>query len=127
MTVSAIELERALLSLDRLAAERILAQSREEMTPIGLAESVVCPALEKIGEGWEKGTTALSQVYMSGRICEEFIESILAPADQTRKSQPRLAIALLQDYHGLGKRMVAAVSAAVRAAGNYPLPGPARA
>lgn len=35
------------------------------------------PALDRIGTGWENGTIALSQVYMSGRICEEVVDDLL--------------------------------------------------
>ena len=49
---------------------------------------------------------ALSQVYMSGRICEELVEQVLPPSDPDRKHQPRSAIVVLCDYHMLGKRIV---------------------
>ena len=64
------------------------------------------PVLEEIGTGWENGTYALSQVYMSGRICEELVDLILPPTDVMRRTQPKIAIATLEDYHMLGKRIV---------------------
>ncbi len=106
MAKLADEFERALLSLDRLAAGRILSESGCSLTSIQLVEKVMVPVLERIGDGWEKGTIALSQVYMSGRICEELVDDILPPGDPNRKDQPRMAIAVLLDYHQLGKRIV---------------------
>ena len=106
--------ERALLSVDRLGARNILTQSKGDQTPIQLVESLVRPALERIGEGWEQGRVALSQVYMSGRMCEELVGSLLPPGSSTRENQPRIAIAVLDDYHLLGKRIV---YSALRASG----------
>lgn len=98
--------ERALLSLDRLAARQILVDANIEAAPIAGIEALVVPALEHIGKEWEQGRLALSQVYMSGRICEELIETILPAADPRRRDQPKIAICVLEDYHLLGKRIV---------------------
>ena len=96
----------ALETLDRIGAESIVNQARAELTPIQVVDQVVVPALEQIGLAWEKGDVALSQVYMSGRICEELVEQVLPPSDPDRKHQPRSAIVVLCDYHMLGKRIV---------------------
>jgi methanogenic corrinoid protein MtbC1 len=102
------QFEQALLSLDRLAARNLLEQSREayQWTPEQFIDTMIVSSLERIGNGWERGEIALSQVYMSGRICEELIDSILPPGDPKRKHQPRMAITVLEDYHMLGKRIV---------------------
>lgn len=99
----------ALETLDRIEAESVVNQARAEMTPIQVVDQVVVPALEQIGRAWETGDVALSQVYMSGRICEELVEQVLPPSDPDRKHQPRSAIVLLNDYHVLGKRIVYSV------------------
>ncbi len=106
--------EQALLSVDRLGARNILTASRDGQTPIEIVESLVLPALERIGAGWERGDIALSQVYMSGRICEELVNSVLPPGGSIRENQPKMAIAVLDDYHLLGKRIV---YSALRASG----------
>lgn len=89
-------------------------ESGNGRTPIQFVESLVLPALERIGEGWEQGRVALSQVYMSGRICEELVDIILPPGEPARKNQPRMAVATLEDHHLLGKRIV---YSALRASG----------
>jgi methanogenic corrinoid protein MtbC1 len=48
-------------------------------------------------------------VYMSGRICEELVDDLLPPGDPARKDHPAMAIAVLDDYHLLGKRLVYSV------------------
>jgi len=106
--------EEALVSLDRLEAMDILLSAGDGWSPIRIVENIVVPALEHIGTGWERGTIALSQVYMSGRICEEIVEEILPEDAPGRKYQPKMAIAVFQDYHLLGKRIV---HAALRASG----------
>lgn len=99
-------LEHALLSLDRVSAERVLMESVSDDARISTIEQLVVPALERIGTAWEQGKVALSQVYMAGRICEELVDAHLPPNTSHRTSQPRVAITVLEDYHLLGKRIV---------------------
>jgi len=99
----------ALERLDRVAAEEVFNRALKQLTPIQAVEQVVVPALEQIGTAWDNGTVALSQVYMSGRFCEEIVERALPPSDPDRKHQPRSAIVVLSDYHLLGKRIVYSV------------------
>lgn len=100
-----IEFEAALLSLDRLSANKLLAVP-DSATPLQHIERMVIPTLERIGLGWEEGRYALSQVYMSGRICQELVDELLPPSDPCRKHQPKMAICVLEDHHLLGKRIV---------------------
>jgi methanogenic corrinoid protein MtbC1 len=108
--------EQALLTVDRLEARKIFNELRKHKTgtPIQCIERLVIPVLERIGEGWEHGRVALSQVYMSGRICEELVDTVLPPGDPAIKGQQKIAIAVLEDYHLLGKRII---YSALRASG----------
>lgn len=99
----------ALLSLDKVKALNIFNEALTENSSIDVVEQVVVPALENIGQGWQEGTLALSQIYMSGRFCEEMVDRVLPPSDPDRKNQPRSAIVVLNDYHMLGKRIVYSV------------------
>ena len=99
----------ALESLDRVGADSVFRQALTTLTPIQAVEQLVVPALEQIGVAWEAGNVALTQVYMSGRFCEELVERVLPPCDPGRKHQPRSAIVVLNDYHLLGKRIVYSV------------------
>jgi methanogenic corrinoid protein MtbC1 len=96
----------ALEALDRVRAEALFQQALADRPPIEVVEQLVVPALERIGRGWDEGSIALSQVYMSGRFCEELVDRALPPSDPERKHQPRSAIVVLDDYHLLGKRIV---------------------
>jgi methanogenic corrinoid protein MtbC1 len=108
------EFSSKLISMDRVGAESILSQSREHNSPLEIVENLIVPALEKIGCGWENGTVALAQVYMGSRICEDLVDLFLPPSCSERISQPKMAIALLDDYHALGKMIV---YASLRASG----------
>ena len=108
------QFETALLSLDRLKTNEILKETSGTWSPMEQVKHVVVPALERIGSGWETGRIALTQVYMAGRICEELVEKILPREAPDRKSQPKMAITVLKDYHLLGKRIVLS---ALRASG----------
>jgi methanogenic corrinoid protein MtbC1 len=99
----------ALLSMDRVAAKRVLEGRDEDMSRLEIVEGLVVPSLERIGELWERGQASLSQVYMSGRMCEEMVDTILPPSFPHETEHPPMAIAVLDDYHLLGKRMVYSV------------------
>lgn len=104
----------ALLALDLEAAKRCLLEPAADHPVAGRIEHLVVPVLEQMGSEWEQGHLALSQIYMAGRMCEELVDLILPPASPQRRRQPRLAVAVLEDYHLLGKRMV---HATLRASG----------
>ncbi len=100
------DFREALLSSDSDAAASVLAKYLASKRALDFVEDVVVKTLDQIGDGWEKGAYALSQVYMSGRICEDLLEKVLPDESGLRKDKPKIAIALLNDYHALGKRIV---------------------
>jgi methanogenic corrinoid protein MtbC1 len=101
--------EQALLSQDRLAARRIFAEVVAGGKAVEQVERLIVPTLEQIGLSWEAGQVALSQVYLSGRLCEELMAGLLPTANLGVTQPSRVAIAVLEDYHLLGKRMVYSV------------------
>lgn len=105
---AATDLERALLSMDRLAVRRAV-ESFGDDSPFATVDGVVVPALESIGARWERGDVALSQVYMAGRICEELLDTLLPLDPEQAARGPRIALTALHDFHLLGKRLVGSV------------------
>ncbi len=95
-----------LLACDRLAALNLAKQWQDTMTPTAAIDQLIVPVLEDIGQGWEQGSVALSQVYMASRICEEITTQLLPALSRKNTKQPAMAIALLNDYHSLGKTIV---------------------
>ncbi len=102
-------LRDALESLDRPRIEELFRLAVGRQAPLQVIENLIVPALVEIGEAWADGRVALSQVYMSSRICEELVARLLPPSVPVRKGQLRQAIAVLGDYHLLGKRIVLSV------------------
>ena len=109
---------QALLSINHAEALATIRsfQGREDFN-FSVMEAVALPALERIGDDWQKGLISLSQVYMSGRICEQLLDLVAVPNTAPTDIRPIMAIAVFEDHHQLGKRIVASV---LRAAG-YPL------
>jgi methanogenic corrinoid protein MtbC1 len=103
---AASEFQSALLDLDQIRATEILDQHKSTLPNLELVSRVVVPALERIGDSWQDGSLALSQIYMSGRICEQLIDRLFPPGSEQRKCQPNMAIAVLDDFHFLGKRII---------------------
>ncbi len=106
MSQLASEFQQALLSIDRVRVKKLLMQSMEVLPAFEIIEKMIFPALERIGEYWENGKIALSQVFMSGRICEEVVDTLLPPGAPERKEQPKMAVAVFEDHHVMGKRIV---------------------
>jgi methanogenic corrinoid protein MtbC1 len=106
MITASNQLERALLSVDQERAEQIILDAVEESSPIKIAGELISNTLKKIGDSWEQGSLSLSQVYMSGVICERVIDKILPAQSPIRKNQPLTAICVLEDFHLLGKRII---------------------
>lgn len=99
----------ALLNVDKIRAARIAEESCGHGTPVLCLEKLIMPALEEVGRLWESGELSLSQVYMSGRICEDIVNTMLPPGDPQRTDRPKIGIAVIGDHHTLGKRIVASV------------------
>ena len=107
--ITALEFEQALLQVNRIRAAEIFEACYAETGSFDGLEYITIHSLERIGTGWEAGTVSLSQVYMSGVICEELIDKYLPKCQRTRTDIPKMAIAVLQDQHALGKRIVYSV------------------
>jgi len=101
-----LQFESALLQLNRVKAAKILKDCYEKEKSFEALEELATMALERIGDGWENGTVSLSQIYMSGVICEELILEYLSEKSAMKLDLPRIGIAVLCDHHGMGKRLV---------------------
>lgn len=100
------EFKKALLQINRMRAAEIFEQCSASEKGFGQLEQLAIQSLEIIGNSWNNGTISLSQVYMSGVICEELIDKYLPKFQIKRTNIPKIAIGVLLDYHGLGKRIV---------------------
>ena len=99
----------ALLAVDLHTARWLVQESCTLDSPVSCFETLIIPALDEIGKGWEQGSVALSQVYMSGKICEEIVDQMLPMKSVVKENQPKIAVVVLEDYHSLGKRILLSV------------------
>lgn len=100
------DFEKALLQINRIRIEEIINQVKEQFEPIQIIEDLISPALQNIGNKWEKGIVSLAQIYMAARICEDFLDKLIPFNEIKRKDQVKIAITVLEDYHGLGKKII---------------------
>ncbi|QGG47614.1 cobalamin B12-binding domain-containing protein [Heliorestis convoluta] len=110
------EFKIALLSMNHLYSRELLQGWVRQFTAMEVIEELIVPVMHEIGIGFEEGEVALSQVYMTSRLCEELVQELLPVAKVEYKKEPRLGIAVIADQHLLGKRIVAAT---LRGAGYY--------
>ncbi len=100
----------SLLILDKVkVSENIceyLKHFNKEEGVVNAIEKVVSPTLERIGREWESDLISLSQLYIISKLCEEIVDALLPESNVQRKATPKLAIAVFEDYHLLGKRLV---------------------
>ena len=101
-----IKFKQALLDVDRVTARELINAGCNTHDPSQIIEQLIVPALEDIGTLWEHADASLSQVYMSARICEDLIDTVLPSSSPNPTGQTLVAIALLDDYHALGKIIV---------------------
>lgn len=101
--------EKALIDYNKSKVNKILEHFLAEKNGIDFIDEYIVKSLTSIGDKWERGEVALSQVYMSSRLCEEIASSILAEKKFPNKNVKPIAIVTLENYHTLGKKIVSAV------------------
>ncbi len=110
MNTNLLKLKKALLEVNELKASRIVKEVVDNnsnfMVGLAQAESIILKSQEVIGEEWENGHVSLAQVYMSGVICEKLINDLFSENIPQAQNGSRIAIAVLDDFHSLGKKMV---------------------
>lgn len=98
-----------LLAIDQIGASIIIKNECNGVSPFLCIETIIVPALKIIGQRWEEGDVSLSQVYLSGKICESIVESIIDEGWPLPEQKSKVAMAVLEDHHNLGKRIVISI------------------
>lgn len=101
--------EKALLQYEVEKAYDVLEAFTADYPAIEFIDKVLLEALIKIGDKWESGEVALSQVYMSSKLCERISDALLPRASYGAKPSPPMAIAVINDHHVLGKKIVKSI------------------
>lgn len=103
-----LEFEKALVNFEKVKAHTLFENYLKfnGNTSNKFIDDIIVNVLSNIGTKWDKGELSLAQVYLSSKICEEIIESLL-PQDSTfAKNSLKIAIVTLEDHHILGKRII---------------------
>ena len=95
-----------LLAIDQIGALESLKKECSDEPAHLCIDKILVPSLQFIGDGWEKGEVSLSQVYMSGKIAESIIDTVLEGHSLIEDRRPDVAVAVLEDHHTLGKKIL---------------------
>ena len=105
----AARFELSLLRLDRSGAQAALLDAGARESPFGSVETWSFRRWSVSARPGRRAACLCPRSTCAGRICEELMDSLLPPQEEARKTQPVMAIAVLQDRHLLGKRIVYSV------------------
>jgi len=108
----ASNLKKALLGVDKLKTSEIFSEIFSQHNSFELIEEVVLETLKQIGYEWENGDVSLAQVYMSGILCEKFMNEYIPKLKLDKRNSPKIGIGVLLDKHSLGKSIVSSIVSA---------------
>lgn len=112
------EFKNCLLEYDRNKFLELTSALSKEHSFQQLVDRFLVPVLEEVGTLWQDGKIALSQVYLSSRMIEGFFNDNAPTAKVSGQNDLKIAVAVLDDFHLLGKRLVLS---SLRIAGYSPL------
>ncbi|MCD6105353.1 MAG: cobalamin-dependent protein [Thermosipho sp. (in: Bacteria)] len=99
-----------LLIGNKIKADKIFNGIFQKENPFILLEKTLIEVMDKVGDLWELQEISLAQYYLVGVICEELFKKYTEKTNVLGKIQKRqklnLAIVTLEDYHGLGRKIV---------------------
>lgn len=95
-----------LLSFDRIKLQNLLENLKKSYSPEIVINELIVPALMHIGALWESGDLALSQIYMSSRLCENLITNLFPVKTTDQKKTPIIGLTILEDNHALGIQII---------------------
>ena len=111
----AMDVKAALLSLRQDVVANLIRHGLDSgLSSSQLMDGCISPVLHDFGKRWDAGEVALSQVYMASRILDDVLLKAFAVPVSNPQYSAKIGVALLEDFHLLGKRMVVS---ALRSAG----------
>jgi trimethylamine corrinoid protein len=100
------KLTKLLLTINRVELKAFITKFCEDFGLEILINDLVFPTLKNVGELWENGNLALSQVYMAGKLCEEIVPTLFKEEEYISKQFPKIGIANLEDHHPFGTQLL---------------------
>jgi methanogenic corrinoid protein MtbC1 len=101
--------KETLLDFDKVKSEQIMLDVASKNNGIHDVFTLVSDTLSELGTEWANGDIALSQIYMSSRICDELVEKLIPKESVTVGIKNPIAIATFMDFHLLGKKIIYSV------------------
>lgn len=101
--------EKAIIAYDKTSALSIFNEFMSCHESDTFVDQVMVSAMDHIGDQWEKGDLSLSQVYLSGKLCEEIVVAGIPLPAPSAENRAKIAIVTLEDHHVLGKRILGAM------------------
>ena len=100
--------EYVIRGLKEGAAEAAKAALASGAAPLELVDKLLIPALDQVGQGFEKGTLYLPQLLMSAEAAKAAFEVVKAAmADQPQEKRGTVVLATVKgDIHDIGKNIV---------------------
>lgn len=103
-------LTSALINLDVDLVRNILYPILQDRSRNWLEnEEILIKSQSRIGELWERGEVALSQVYMAGKICSDLLKEVAPSAPTATVQKIPIYTVVLEDFHVLGKEMLISI------------------
>lgn len=95
-----------LLNYDKTSANEFLATFTANTTGFDTINNLFFEVLTSIGNEWDEGKLSLSQVYMSGVLCEELINEIYKQVAVSDAEKSHIALVTFSDFHTLGRKIL---------------------
>lgn len=110
---SSLTLEDAIIRGLKSDAGKLAAEALKTESELSLVENRLIPALDRVGEGYEKGRVFLPQLLSAAQAAQSVFEAVrasLAEKDAAPVKKGRLIVATVQgDIHDIGKNIVKTV------------------
>ena len=107
---SSMGLQEAIIKGLREEAHSVTVSMAEEREPLEIINSELIPALNRVGEGFEKGTVFLPQLLMSAEAAKSAFAVLKGRMDQSGEVQEKIGTVVLAtvkgDIHDIGKNIV---------------------
>ena len=107
---SSMGLQEAIIKGLREEAHSVTVSMAEEREPLEIINSELIPALNRVGEGFEKGTVFLPQLLMSAEAAKSAFAVLKDRMDQSGEVQEKIGTVVLAtvkgEIHDIGKNIV---------------------
>ncbi|MBO4769750.1 MAG: homocysteine S-methyltransferase family protein [Clostridia bacterium] len=108
--VEITDLKKAIVSGARETAERLASEMLDNVPPLDVINEYVMPALNFVGEGYEKGTLYLPQLLMSAEAASAVFMKVEEKYRKNGEKRTKTAVfviaTVLGDIHDIGKNIV---------------------